>query len=75
MKINMQKHDEVQSSMLIKDIERMIKSNHKTKQVQERSVKIKSHVKKIHYKEKEIKRLGEIEQLLVNRLQSTLKQE
>ena len=40
MKINMQKHDEVQSSMLIKDIERMIKSNHKKKQVQERSKKI-----------------------------------
>ena len=75
MKINMQKHDEVQSSMLIKDIERMIKTNHKTKQVQERQVKIKSHVKKIHYKDREIKRLGEIEQLLVNRLQNTLKQE
>ena len=74
MKQNMQKHDEVQSGVLLKDIEKLVK-NQKSRKVKERSHKIQSHMKRIQYKEREIKRLAEVEDMLLTRLEHTIQGE
>ena len=55
------------------DLETMVQGEHKKKMARERSLKIMSQIKRINVKEREIKRLEELEQLMLDRLDCTVK--
>ena len=55
------------------DLETMAQGEFKKKMARERSLKILSQIKRINVKEREIKRLEELESLMLDRLDCSVK--
>lgn len=58
---------------MIVDLETLVQGEHKKKLARERSLKILSQIKRINVKEREIKRLEELEHLMLERLDCSVK--